>query len=81
MLGASLFLPGSGFGEPRYYWRQVSLLIRDLRSAQVVYETHAEHDGPWADSETIFPAMLDAALKDFPNPPPGLRRINIEIPR
>lgn len=67
--------------EPPYYWRQVSLMLRDLRTQQLVYETHAAHDGPWADTAALLPAMLDAALQDFPNPPPGLRRISIEIPR
>lgn len=70
-----------GMGDLPYYWRQVSLIIRDLRSAQVVYETQAAHDGRWADSEAVLPAMLEAALKDFPTPPQGLRRINVEIPR
>jgi hypothetical protein len=81
MIGGSRLMPGFGVPQSPYYWRQVSLIMRQLSTSQVVYETHAEHDGPWADSETIFPAMLDAALKDFPHPPPGLRRINIEIPR
>ena len=67
--------------EPPYYWRQVSLLIRHLGTQQLVYETHAAHDGPWADTQAVLPAMLDAALLGFPNPPPGVHRINIEIPR
>jgi hypothetical protein len=81
-IGASSpFMPGFGWGDSPYYWRQVSLIIRQLSNAQVVYETHAMHDGRWADSEAILPAMFDAALKGFPNPLPGVRRINIEIPR
>lgn len=79
--GSSPFMPGLSRGDLPYYWRQVSLIIRHLGSAQVVYETHAAHDGRWADSDAVLPAMLDAALKDFPNPAPGLRRINLEIPR
>nr|MDP2190064.1 DUF4136 domain-containing protein [Rhodoferax sp.] len=75
------FMHGFGPGEMPYYWRQVSLIIRNLSSAQVVYETHAAHGGRWADSEAVLPAMFDAALKDFPNPPQGVRRINMEIPR
>ena len=67
--------------EPPYYWRQVSLILRDLHTQQVVYETHAAHDGPWSDTAVLLPAMLDAALQDFPTPAPGLRRITIEIPR
>ena len=83
IMGGSPFLdmPGFGMGDSPYYWRQVSLIIRDLSTAQVVYETHAAQDGPWADSEAVLPALFEAALKDFPNPPPGVRRINIEIPR
>jgi hypothetical protein len=29
----------------------------------------------------VLPAMLDSALRGFPQPPPGTRRINVEIPR
>lgn len=79
--GYSPFMSGFGMGDRPYYWRQVSLIVRNLSTAQVVYETHAAHDGRWADSEAVLPAMFDAALKDFPNPPRGLRRINMEIPR
>jgi len=76
---------GMGFGY-RYppstsYRREVSLLLRELRTGQVVYETHATHDGPWSDTDNVLAAMFDAALKDFPQPPPGVRRVNVEIPR
>ncbi len=82
MIGANSPLrPGFGWGDSPYYWRQVSLIIRQLSNGQVVYETHAAHDGRWSDSEAVLPALFDAALKDFPNPPPGARRLNIEIPR
>lgn len=75
--GAPLF-PVS---EPPFFRRQLDLFIRDLSSMQVVFETHASHDGRWSDNAAIFAAMLRAALKDFPQAPQGLRRINIEIPR
>lgn len=81
LLGGHRMMPGFGPPERPYYLRQVSLIMRHLGTAKVVYETYAEHDGPWADNEAVLPAMLDAALKDFPNPPPGVRRINLEIPR
>lgn len=68
------------FSEP-YYKRELTILMRDLRSNQVVFETRALHDGVWADTGAVLPAMLDAALRGFPQPPPGARRINIEIPR
>lgn len=77
-----------GFGMPLfphlttpYYQREVSLVLRDARSARVVYETQASHDGPWADNPTLWAALLDAALQGFPQAPAGPRRVVIEVPR
>ncbi len=76
---------GMGFGmrfpPPTHYQYEVSIVMRDLRSAQVVYETQAVHNGPWADANTIFPVLMQAALQDFPNPPATSRQVNIDIPR
>jgi hypothetical protein len=72
---------GMRFPPPTQYRREVSLIMRDLRSGQVVYETRATHDGIWSDSTQIFATMFQAALANFPNPPAGLRRVNIDIPR
>lgn len=66
---------------PPYYQREVSVVLRELRSGRVVYETSAAHDGPWADSPTIWAALFDAALQGFPQPPAGPRRIVTEVPR
>jgi hypothetical protein len=57
------------------------MLMRELSSGQVVFETRAVHDGVWSDTLAVLPAMLNAALQGFPQPPPGTRRINVEIPR
>ncbi|MFM7025230.1 MAG: DUF4136 domain-containing protein [Limnohabitans sp.] len=72
---------GMRFPPPTQYRREVSLILRDLKSGQVVYETHASHDGPWSDSTTIFATLFRAALANFPNPPAGPQRVNIEVPR
>lgn len=72
---------GMGFPSPTYYRYEVSLLLRDLDSNHVVYETRAFHDGVWSDSDRVLAALFEAALKDFPTPPAGVRRVNIEIPR
>jgi hypothetical protein len=86
MWGTGMRGPGMGFGmgmrfPPSTSYRyEVSLLLRDLRNNQVVYETRAMHFGPWSDTHNILPVMFQAALKDFPNPPAGGRKINIEIP-
>ena len=69
-----------GFGEP-YYKRSLSILMRELTTQKVVFETRALHDGVWGDGFAVLPAMLDSALLGFPQPPTGMRRINVEIPR
>lgn len=65
------------------YWfrREVSVVIRELPSNRVVYETHANNDGPWLDNRVVLPAMFDAAMQGFPTPPPGPRRVDIQIGR
>ncbi|MFZ4623330.1 MAG: DUF4136 domain-containing protein [Rhodoferax sp.] len=70
-----------GLDERPNYWREVRLTLRDVATQTVVFETRASHDGPWSDSAAIVPAMLDAALQGFPDPPQGERRVNIEIAR
>ena len=72
---------GMRFPPPTHYHREVGLIMRDLKTGQVVYETRASHDGPWRDNNTIFATLFQAALANFPNPPAGLRRVNIELPR
>jgi hypothetical protein len=72
---------GMRFPPPTHYSREVSLIMRDLKSGQVVYETRASHSGPWSDSVSIFATLFQAALANFPNPPAGPRRVNIELPR
>ncbi|TSE20154.1 hypothetical protein Talka_01049 [Tepidimonas alkaliphilus] len=67
--------------RPPYYVREVTLTVRDRRSGEVVYETRATQDGPWADSPTLWRALLQAALDGFPQPPTGPRRVVIEPPR
>lgn len=68
------------FGEP-YYKRDLGILMRDLSNQKVVFETRAYHEGVWGDTLAVLPAMLDSALLGFPQPAPGTRRINVEIPR
>jgi Domain of unknown function (DUF4136) len=72
---------GMRFPPPTQYRREVSLIMRDLQSGQVVYETRASHNGIWSDSAQIFATLFQAAMANFPNPPAGPRRVNIEIPR
>lgn len=71
---------GMRFPPPTHYLREVSVVMRDLKSGQVVYETRASHSGPWRDNAPIFATLFQAALAHFPNPPAGPRRVNIELP-
>ena len=70
--------PFFGMQQP-WYMRQVGVLLRDIQSGRVVFESHANSDGPWIDPQAAIPAMLEAALQGFPNPPPGPRRVDIQI--
>ncbi|TSE25599.1 hypothetical protein Tsedi_01184 [Tepidimonas sediminis] len=67
--------------RPPYWVREVALTVRDRRSGEVVYETRATQDGPWADAPALWRALLQAALDGFPQPPAGPRRVVIEQPR
>jgi len=72
---------GSPFGrmESPWYQREVSVIVRELASNRVVFESHAANEGPWLDNGSVFPAMFEAALRGFPNPPAGPRRVDIQI--
>ena len=63
-----------------WYAREVSIVLRELPSHRVVYETHARNEGPYTASGAVLPVMFQAALQGFPNPPAGERRVDIEIP-
>ena len=69
------------FSAPAYYRRELTLLMRDLSTGQIVFETHALSDDLPNSPLAVLPAMLDAALRGFPQPPAGVRRIPIEILR
>ena len=78
---------GVGLGGPwartDSYWfhREVTVVVRELASNRVVYETHAVNDGPWFDNRVVLPAMFEAAMQGFPNPPQGPRRVDIQVGR
>jgi hypothetical protein len=76
---------GFGFGGPfprmeqPWFHREVGIVMRDLPTNQVVYETHAVNDGPWGDNASVLPAMFEAALQGFPNAPAGARQVNVKV--
>jgi len=81
-LGGPIY-PGvrPGFPPASGYAQEVSIIIRDLQTSQVVYQTKAMHEGPWADHPNILRAMIGAALQGFPQPSAKSRRVDTTIPR
>ena len=78
--GASLGLSFPiGAYNTALFRHELAVLMRDNRTQQLSFETRARHDGPWNDTLTLLPAMLDAALQGFPQPPAGTRRINVPL--
>lgn len=67
--------------DPPGYQRQVALLVREVASGRVVFETRADHESRWNSTPALWQAMLEAALRDFPAPPDGPRQVNIDLPR
>jgi len=65
--------------EAHLYRFQVQVLLRDAQSRQVVYEAAAQHTGPWSDQANILPAVLLAAMRDFPNQASGPSNVLVEI--
>jgi len=64
--------------ETPWFRHSVKVLLRDTGNGQVAYETTAVFDGPWSDTLNLLPPMLEAALKDYPQP--VRRRVVVELP-
>lgn len=72
---------GIGLGmsmEPAQTQMQVDVLIRDRRTNQTLYETHAVHERYGSASESTMPYLFEAALLDFPAPAISPRRVLID---
>jgi len=71
--------PGSMGLEPTRYRYSVHLLLRDAAIKAVVFESTAQHEGPWSDRAAVLPAVLLAALQDFPQGSDTPRRVLIDL--
>ena len=76
-LSFPLFYP---FPERAEFVHELTLVIRDLASGSIVFETRAAHDSFVTNGLAVLAAMLEAALRGFPEPPPGLQRLSVEVP-
>jgi hypothetical protein len=65
--------------EPPYVLMQVDVLIRDRRSNQVLYETHATYDRLGSADERLYPYLFEAALKDFPHQAVSPRVVTVPV--
>ena len=70
-----------GFPGPVRFWYRHSarVLLRELHSNNVVYETVGTFDGPWSDSANLVPVILEAALRDYPRASIGVQRITEQL--
>ncbi len=64
--------------ESPWFHHSVKVVLRDTGTGQVAYETTALFDGPWNDTLNLLPPMLEAALKDYPQP--VRQRVVVELP-
>jgi uncharacterized protein YjiS (DUF1127 family) len=81
-----LFGTGMGVGigmanymEPPWSRYGVHLLIRDAATNALVFESTAQHIGPWSDAANMLPAVLRAALRDYPQSMPQSRTVRVEV--
>ena len=72
--------PPMAFMEPSTFVREVHVVMRDLSSQKVVFESRAVNESLWLGDEAMLSAMFDAALKGFPQPPQGVRNVRIPVP-
>jgi len=77
---------GFGFCGPLWwddsvpiYISEVSLVMRDLQSGQIVYDTRARHDGTWSNTPAVLAALFAAALQGYPAPPIGPHRVDVPL--
>lgn len=74
-----------GYGWPMLddptpvYVTELHLLMRDLSTGQIVYDTRARHDGSGRGSDALVAALLAAALQGYPNPGAAARRVDVPL--
>jgi hypothetical protein len=65
--------------EPVLFRRQASLVMRQISTGAVVFESHARSEGPGIETTRVLPALFDAALAGYPTPAPGARPVIVEL--
>ena len=65
--------------QPPLYRYTVQLLLRDAADKTLVFESSAQHEGPWSDRDKVLPAVLLAALRDYPNGTENTQRVLVDV--
>lgn len=74
--------PGVGPWSPfdvRYY-REAAVLLRDGRSGEPLYETHASNDGNTMGDDELARALFLAAMAEFPKAEGKAHRVSVTMP-
>jgi hypothetical protein len=80
-LGRGIYFGGRipVYAEPPTYEKEVTLLLRDRRTANILYEVKASVMGASPSIQTVLPALFSAALKDFPISTSQKRRVTVPL--
>ena len=65
--------------QPPLHRYTVQLLLRDAADKTVVFESSAQHEGLWSDRDKVLPAVLMAALRDFPEGMAQTQRVLVDL--
>ena len=65
--------------EPPWTRYGVHMLLRDAATGLAVFESNAQHLGPWSDTARLLPAVVRAAVRDYPTPTPQARTVRVEV--
>lgn len=68
-----------GYPSRPVYVSEVSLVMRDLKTGQIIYDTRARHQGLRGDVIPVLSALFVAALQGYPNPGPAVRRVDVPL--
>ncbi len=58
----------------------VQVVVRDLGTGSVAFETRAVHESPWSDTLNLIPPLVEAAFADFPQGQPTAKRVVVVVP-
>ncbi len=66
--------------DPTWYRYTLQVVLRDLTTGSVAYETRAVHYSPWSDAPNLIAPLLEAALSDFPRNQPQPKTVSVVLP-